>query len=95
MFDVLASPSLSEAQRARLIARAGPRVVAVAQDERSQTRNRELALERLAERIARALVVPRTRRATRPSNAARARRLADKRRAAQRKLERKPPPAES
>jgi ribosome-associated protein len=94
IFDVLASPSLSDAQRARMIARAGPRVVAVAQDERSQTRNRELALERLAERMARALVVPRSRRATRPSNVARARRLADKRRAAQRKLERKPPPAD-
>jgi ribosome-associated protein len=92
IFDVPGSPSLSEAQRARLLAQAGPRVVAVAQDERSQTRNRELALERLAERIARALVVPRSRRATRPSNAARVRRLADKRRAAQRKLERKPPP---
>lgn len=92
IFDVPGSPSLSEAQRARLLAQAGPRVVAVAQDERSQTRNRELALERLAERIARALVVPRGRRATRPSNAARVRRLADKRRAAQRKLERRPPP---
>jgi ribosome-associated protein len=92
IFDVPASQSLSETQRARVLARAGPRIVAVAQDERSQTRNRELALERLAERIALALVVPRNRRATRPSNAARARRLADKRRAAQRKLERKPPP---
>jgi ribosome-associated protein len=94
IFDVLGSPSLSEAQRARVVARVGARVVAVAQDERSQTRNRELALERLAARIARALVVPRSRRATRPSNAARARRLADKRRAAQRKLERKPPPTD-
>ncbi len=94
IFDVLASPSLSEAQRARVLARAGPRLVAVAQDERSQARNRELALERLGERLQRALAVPRDRRATRPSAAARARRLADKRRAAQRKLERKPPPAE-
>jgi ribosome-associated protein len=94
IFDVLGSPSLSEAQRARVIARVGPRVVAIAQDERSQTRNRELALERLTERVARALVIPRSRRATRPSNAARARRLADKRKAARRKLERKPPPAD-
>lgn len=94
IFDVLASPSLSEAQRARLTARAGPRVVAVAQDERSQTRNRELALERLAARIAQALTVPRSRRATRPSTAERARRLANKRRTAQRKSERKPPPAD-
>ncbi|HSZ06364.1 MAG TPA: alternative ribosome rescue aminoacyl-tRNA hydrolase ArfB [Solirubrobacteraceae bacterium] len=95
IFDVLASPSLSEAQRARVLARAGARVVAVAQDERSQARNRELALERLAKRLERALVVPRSRRATRPSAAARARRLADKRRAGQRKLERRPPPEES
>lgn len=91
IFDVLASQSLSEAERARVHERAGPRLVAVAQDERSQSRNRELALQRLAERLQRALAVPRSRRATRPSNAARARRLADKRRAAQRKLERRPP----
>jgi ribosome-associated protein len=94
IFDVLASPSLSENQRARVLARAGPRLVAVAQDERSQARNRELAVERLVERLQRALVVPRKRRATSPSAASRARRLADKRRAAQRKLERKPPPAD-
>ncbi len=92
VFDVLASPSLSEAQRERLLACAGERVVAVAQDERSQTRNRELALARLAERLARALAVPRSRRATRPTRAARARRLQDKRRASRRKLERRKPP---
>ncbi len=91
IFDVLASPSLSEPQRARLLARVGPRLVAVAQDERSQIRNRELALARLAERIERALIVPRKRRATRPSAAARARRLDQKRRSAQRKQARKPP----
>jgi ribosome-associated protein len=95
IFDVPASPSLSEEQRARVLAQAGPRLVAVAQDERSQLRNRELALERLAERLARALIVPRKRHATRPSAAARARRLDEKRRAAQRKQGRKPPPAES
>ncbi len=94
IFDVLASPSLSEVQRSRLLARAGPRLVAVAQDERSQARNRELALRRLAERLERALTVPRSRRATRPSAASRARRLADKRLASQRKQERKPPPAD-
>jgi ribosome-associated protein len=93
-FDVLASRALSEAQRARVLARAGERVVAVAQDERSQARNRELALERLAERLERALAVPRTRRATRPTTAARERRLTDKRRAARRKLERRPPRAD-
>lgn len=91
VFDVLASRSLSETQRERVLARMGPRVVAVAQDERSQARNRELALERLAERLRRALAVPTSRRATRPTGAARTRRLADKRRASQRKLERRPP----
>ncbi|HLM84785.1 MAG TPA: alternative ribosome rescue aminoacyl-tRNA hydrolase ArfB [Solirubrobacteraceae bacterium] len=94
VFDVLASPSLSEAQRARVLARAGERLVTVAQDERSQARNRELALERLAERLRHALTVPRSRRATSPTPAARARRLTDKRQAAQRKRERKPPAAE-
>jgi ribosome-associated protein len=94
IFDVLASPSLSEPQRERMLARVGPRVVAVAQDERSQTRNRELALKRLAERLARALAVPRSRRATRPTQASRVRRLQDKRQAARRKLERRPPSPE-
>jgi ribosome-associated protein len=91
VFDVLGSPSLSDTQRERVFARVGPRVVAVAQDERSQTRNRELALERLAERLAVALAVPRARRPTRPTAASRARRLNDKRQAAQRKLARRPP----
>ncbi len=92
VFDVLESPSLSDAQRARVLARVGPRVVAVAQDARSQTRNRELALARLAERLAGALAVPRTRRATRPTSASRTKRLQAKRRDAQRKRERRPPP---
>jgi ribosome-associated protein len=90
-FDVLASQSLSDFQRERLLARAGPRVVAVAQDERSQARNRELALERLAARLAAALTVPRTRRPTRPSTGAREQRLADKRHTGTRKLQRRPP----
>ena len=90
-FDVLASPSLSEEQRERVLARAGPRVVAIAQDERSQARNRELALSRLAERLGRALAVPRKRRPTRPTTASRVRRLDSKRRAGRRKLERRPP----
>ena len=93
-FDVLASPSLSESQRERVIARVGPRLVAVAQDERSQARNRELALGRLAERLGRALAVPRKRRPTRPTLASRTRRLDAKRRASQRKLGRRPPPSE-
>ena len=90
-FDVLASPSLTEPQRERLLARVGPRLVAIAQDERSQSRNRELALARLSERLAGALAVPKRRRATRPTAASRERRLAAKRRATQRKRERRPP----
>ncbi|HSZ70052.1 MAG TPA: alternative ribosome rescue aminoacyl-tRNA hydrolase ArfB [Solirubrobacteraceae bacterium] len=93
-FDVRASRALSERQRAHVLARVGPRVVAVAQDERSQARNRELALARLAERLARALAVPRKRRPTRPTAASRARRLEAKRRAGQRKAARRPPSAE-
>jgi ribosome-associated protein len=93
-FDVLASRSLSESQRARVLARAGERVVAVAQDERSQTRNRELALKRLAERLSRALAVPRKRRPTRPTAASRERRLQAKRRATERKRGRRPPAAD-
>jgi ribosome-associated protein len=91
VFDVLASRSLSDAQRERLLARLGSRVVAVAQDERSQTRNRELALSRLAERLAEGLKVPRNRRATRPTAASRERRLTAKRQNSQRKAQRRPP----
>ncbi|HTZ64495.1 MAG TPA: alternative ribosome rescue aminoacyl-tRNA hydrolase ArfB [Solirubrobacteraceae bacterium] len=90
-FDVLASQSLTEAQRRRVLARAGPRLVAIAQDARSQTRNRELALTRLSKRLASALAVPKRRRRTRPSAASRERRLAAKRRASERKRERRPP----
>lgn len=90
-FEVESSPSLSEAQRERVLARVGPRIVAVAQDERSQARNRELALERLAGRLRDALFVPRTRRATRPTAASRERRLAAKRRESERKRDRRPP----
>jgi|ERR1700722_5594795 ribosome-associated protein len=90
-FDVLASQTLSESQRRRVLARVGPRLVAIAQDERSQTRNRELALTRLAERLAQALIVPKSRRATRPTAASRERRLAQKRRDTQRKRERRRP----
>jgi ribosome-associated protein len=93
IFDVRASRSLSDEQRERLIARAGPRVVAIAQDARSQSRNRELALRRLAERVRHALAVPRKRRATAPTAASRVRRLDAKRRAARRKAERRRPSA--
>jgi ribosome-associated protein len=94
VFDVQSARSLSDSQRARVLARVGARVVAVAQDERSQTRNRELALQRLAARLESALTVPRTRRATRPTAASRTRRLKDKREASKRKLDRRPPPAD-
>lgn len=94
VFDVLASEALSETQRRRVIAKAGPRITAVAQDARSQTRNRELALSRLAERLAQALTVPRSRRATRPTAASRERRLQKKRLAAKRKLDRRSPPSD-
>jgi ribosome-associated protein len=93
-FDVAASGTLSEAQKARVTARCGPVVRAIAQDARSQTRNRALALERLAGRLARALEVPRVRRATKPTKASRARRLDAKRRDAQRKRDRRRPAAE-
>jgi len=93
-FDVLASRSLSESQRSLLLARAGARVAAVAQDERSQARNRQLALARLGERLERALTPPKRRRPTRPTAASRERRLAEKRREAERKRERRPPAME-
>jgi ribosome-associated protein len=91
IFDVAASPSLTEAQKERLMARCGPVVRAVAQDARSQARNRELALARLRDRIAHGVAVPRTRRPTRPTAASKARRLETKRRLAQRKRERRRP----
>jgi ribosome-associated protein len=93
-FDVRASSALTDAQKARVTARCGPVVRAVAQDERSQARNRELALERLRERLARALHVPRTRHATRPSAGAKARRLEGKRRQGERKRARRWRPEE-
>jgi ribosome-associated protein len=85
VFDVGASAALDDDQKRRVMARCGPRVVAVAQDARSQARNRELALERLAARLSSALHVPRSRRATRPTRASRERRLESKRRRAQTK----------
>jgi ribosome-associated protein len=90
-FDVAASAALTDEQKRRVIARVGPRLTAVAQDERSQARNRELALERLRSRLATALAVPRTRRATKPTKASRRERLDAKRRRAQRKRDRRRP----
>src|SRR5688572_8079434 len=90
-FDVEASEALSAATKRRLVERLGSRVTAAAQDTRSQARNRELALERLRERIAGALVVRRPRRRTQPTRAARERRLESKRRRGATKRARRPP----
>jgi ribosome-associated protein len=79
-FDVAASNTLSASQKARVTARLGPRVTAAAQDTRSQLRNRELALERLAARLGHALEVRRTRTPTRPTKGSQRRRLESKRR---------------
>jgi ribosome-associated protein len=91
VFDVTASRALNEEQRARLMARCGPRITAVAQEARSQARNRELALERLRQRIARGLHVHRPRRATKPGRGARERRLQTKRRRGETKRGRRRP----
>lgn len=91
VFDVDASESLSADQRARLRSKLGDRVTAVSQDARSQARNRELALERLREKLAGGLRRPKPRRTTKPSRAARERRLEQKRRTAARKAARRPP----
>jgi ribosome-associated protein len=91
VFDVEASRSLDEARRVRLLERLGPVVRAVAQDERSQGRNRELALSRLAAKIAAALRVPKRRRPTRPTKASGRRRLDAKRRTGDRKQGRRRP----
>ncbi|MGN6815187.1 MAG: alternative ribosome rescue aminoacyl-tRNA hydrolase ArfB [Solirubrobacterales bacterium] len=91
VFDVEASAALDERQRARLRERLGPVVTAVAQDARGQARNRELALERLAAKLAAGLRVQRKRRPTRPTKASRRRRLEQKRRTGERKRARRPP----
>jgi ribosome-associated protein len=77
-FDVAASAALSDDQKRRVISRCGPVVRAVAQDARSQVRNRELALRRLEERLSRALHVQRSRTATKPTQGSRKRRLETK-----------------
>jgi ribosome-associated protein len=90
VFDVEASDSLTEAQKRRVIGRAGPVIRAIAQDERSQARNRELALERLAEQLREGLRVERKRVATEPTAAAKERRLDEKRRRSELKRLRRP-----
>ena len=91
LLDVEASTALTDIQKHRVVARAGPILRAVAQDERSQARNRELAIERLVGKLREALAGPRRRVATRPGAKARERRLEGKRRRARTKALRKPP----
>lgn len=91
VFDVERSGALTEMQKRRVVARAGPVLRAVAQDERSQLQNRELAVERLVASLREALHVPRRRVATKPTAASRERRLDDKRRRAEVKRLRRAP----
>ena len=88
LFDVERSEALTDAQKRRVVERAGPVLRAVAQDERSQSRNRELALERLVGQLREALRVPRRRRPTKPSQQSIERRLDEKRRRSQLKRQR-------
>ena len=91
LFDVEASEALTDTQKKRVVGRAGPVLRAVAQDERSQLRNRELAVERLVEKLRTALAVPRTRVPTKRTKAGNERRLEGKRRRARTKTLRRPP----
>jgi len=94
VLDVEASTVLSDVQKRRVTGKAGAVLRAVAQDERSQARNRELAVERLVEKLRQALAVPRRRVATKPTRSARERRLESKRRRARTKQLRRPPGSE-
>ena len=91
VFDVDASMVLSENQKARIRRKTGSPVTAIAQDARSQARNRDLALERLEEKLARALEVPKARRPTRPSRSAKQKRLTGKKIRSETKRNRRPP----
>ena len=91
VFEVDSSGALTDRQRAQLKRKLGERITAVAQDARSQARNRELALERLREKLEAGLRRPKPRRPTKPSRAARERRLETKRKNSQRKAQRRPP----
>ena len=91
VFDVCSSQALSEEQKQRIASRLGPVVRAVAQDTRSQARNRELAVERLRGRLESALTVQRPRRATKPTGASRRRRAESKRRHSELKRQRRRP----
>jgi ribosome-associated protein len=94
LFDVESSSALTEIQKRRVVDRAGTVMRAVAQDERSQSRNRELALERLVGQLRQALKVERKRRPTKPPAASRERRLEEKRRRSQTKRLRQSPPGD-
>ena len=94
MYEIDASQTLDDAHKQRLHARFGPRVTAVAQDARSQARNRQLAIERLRERIAAALRPRKRRRATKATRASRERRLEGKRRRSTLKRQRQRPSAD-
>jgi ribosome-associated protein len=91
LFDVEASQSLSETQKRRVVRKAGPVLRAIAQDERSQWRNRELAVERVVEALRQALRVERPRRPTKPTQASQRRRVEGKKRRGQTKRLRRPP----
>jgi len=92
ILEVEASSALTDVQKKRVIAKSGPTLRAVAQDERSQWRNRELAVERLVEQLREALKVQRRRIATKPTRASRERRLeSKKRRSTTKRLRRRPP----
>jgi ribosome-associated protein len=91
ILDIEASSALTDAQKRRVLAKAGPTLRAIAQDERSQLRNRDLAIERLVEQLRQALKVERRRVATKPTKASRERRLESKKRRSRTKKLRRPP----
>jgi ribosome-associated protein len=93
LLDVEASEGLTEAERSRVLDRLGPVVRAIAQDERSQLRNRELASERVLEQVRAAAKPRRKRTATRPTKASQERRLEEKRQRGETKRRRRPPDA--
>lgn len=93
VFEISASQALSEGQKRRLVSKLGPRATAVAQDSRSQLRNRELALKRLAEVVAEALKIPKKRKPTKPTRASKEKRLTAKKLRSQKKATRQRPEA--
>ncbi|HEV8234624.1 MAG TPA: alternative ribosome rescue aminoacyl-tRNA hydrolase ArfB [Gemmatimonadaceae bacterium] len=94
VYDIMKSTAPTDSQRSKILKKLGPVVRATAQDERSQLRNRELALTRLGQRLAEALIVRRNRVATKPSRAAKQRRVAEKRARSETKTARRRPSAD-